>query len=80
MIYDPDLVSMWPNFLFIENLVMIPSHLWTISVEVQFYVLTPFLIHHMNRTNRPFLVPICLIILSLLLNALLVGIFCSEGF
>ena len=55
--------------LFVDNLIdynknwQVETHLWSIMVEFQFYMISPFIVSWMSKSKRPFLAPLILFII-----------------
>ena len=56
-----------PNF-FINNFMGMHQHLWSIAVEFQFYLISPFIVESFVKYERPYAWPVILGILSTVLN------------
>jgi peptidoglycan/LPS O-acetylase OafA/YrhL len=71
---------LFPLF-FVNNLVGAShySHLWSIAVEMQFYVLSPWLLKKMLKSDRPWIVPLMIFIVSTFGNFTILSMFCSKG-
>ena len=54
-----------PAMFFLNNMVGPSTWLWSVAVEFQFYLISPFIVRHMARGIRPWLWPLILIIVSI---------------
>ena len=63
----PNLIAI---LLFIDNLVdlntnwEVETHLWSIMVEFQFYMVSPFIVTWMSKSKKPWLAPLILFIIQ----------------
>ena len=57
-----------PCSMFIGNLVGETFHLWSIMVEFQFYIISPFIVEYLLLSKTPWRVPIAMILFSTFLN------------
>jgi peptidoglycan/LPS O-acetylase OafA/YrhL len=67
--------------VFVNNMVgnLHKSHLWSIAVEMQFYVFSPYLLKKMLKLEKPMKVPLTILVLSTVLNFVLLSSVCPEG-
>jgi peptidoglycan/LPS O-acetylase OafA/YrhL len=56
------------SILFIFNFFEIGSHLWSVSVEFQFYLFSPLIVTQMYFSERPHMIPLILFAMSMILN------------
>ena len=59
--------------MFIGNFVGDSAHLWSVSVEFQFYLISPFLAEYLLRSKTPWRVPIALALFSTFLDFYISG-------
>lgn len=52
------------------------SHIWSVAVEFQFYLVSPFILHWMTRKKDAWLLPILLAFLSFIVSVYLSIYYC----
>lgn len=60
--------TMWNGFLtlfFVSNFFGIETHLWSVCVEFQFYLLSPLIVGAMFKAKRPWLIVLTLCLISM---------------
>lgn len=65
--------------MFINNMVDARSHLWSVAVEFQFYIISPFIVMYMARYDNPMKPAVVLAIISTILNFILNWYSCSTS-
>lgn len=60
---------------FTANLGHVVTHLWSVSVEFQFYIISPFIVNSMMRTS-PYRWPLLLLAISIALNFIINALVC----
>ena len=71
-----------PPLFFVANLVggkIHKTHLWSVCVEMQFYLFSPYLVKTMFKSDKPWITPAVLCIVSTILNLVIPSIFCPQG-
>lgn len=54
------------------------DQMWSVACEFQFYLVSPFIVMHMASSERPWLIPVLLTSISLVLNYVIVYNTCPE--
>ena len=54
------------------------DHTWTVAVEFQLYLVSPFIIKAMSRCERAWLVPLSIFVVSTALNFVLTQAYCPD--
>lgn len=70
-----------PPAFFVNNLVgtkIHKSHLWSIAIEMQFYLFSPWLLKKMIRSDKPWIVPTVICIISIVAHFVILSIGCPE--
>ena len=66
-----DIVSaVVPPLFFVNNLYGPEQHLWSIAVEFQFYLISPLLVYQLAKSDKPWLWPSILVVVSVFYNYL----------
>ena len=66
------------DLVFINNLIGPKSHIWSVAVEFQFYLISPFLVKAMKNSQNPCLYPISMFMFSGMLSYLIMISKCPE--
>ena len=65
--------------LFVQNFTGPFDHLWSIAVEFQFYLFSPFLVKWVHRSPRPWLLPLGIFAVSTAYNVITMSRYCPES-
>ena len=71
-----------PALFFVANLVPLKihmSHLWSVCVEMQFYLFSPFLVKKMMGSEKPWMIPAVVALVSTILNFAIPAIYCPQA-
>ena len=63
-----------------NNMVGSDMHVWSIAVEFQFYMLSPLLIYFMAKSDRPWMAPLLIFLISTVLNFLITLGVCPDAY
>ena len=55
------------------------SHLWSVCVEMQFYIFSPFLVKKLMRSEKPWMIPAVVTLVSTILNFVIPMIICPQS-
>jgi peptidoglycan/LPS O-acetylase OafA/YrhL len=56
------------NLLFVGNIFGVESILWSVCVEFQFYLISPFIVKKMYNSKKPWLIVLAFFLASAILN------------
>lgn len=65
LLFDEPLLGSILMLLFIGNFFNVYSHLWSICVEFQFYLISPWLVKKMRHSDRPWVIVLVLFLISI---------------
>ena len=73
--------KVWKNIVplfFIGNLTGPYSHIWSVAVEIQFYIFSPWIVTLIHKGNRPWIVPLLIFVVSMIFNIAMLLSFCPQ--
>ncbi len=71
----------WTNvscLAFVNNWLGAGDQGWSLAVEFQFYLISPWLVYWMARSNRPILMPIIMCLVCIILRGIFTYMFCPA--
>lgn len=68
------------TLLFVNNYAGTKNHMWSVAVEIQMYIISPFIIQWMYTTDRKkvWLIPAVMCVISTILCFIVLGVGCPE--
>lgn len=77
----------WPlndfmQLIFLNNFIDLNGmdHTWSIAVEFQFYLISPFLVYLFSKIRRPWLIPLIILLISTICNGITNLTACPDFF